>query len=111
MLTGVFAQLVINPAGADGLLFGNAGLVGKQLAAVGATIVYSLAATSGILKVVDVVVGLRVSEDDESAGLDLTQHAEAGYTLGDRGGAHAIPEEPAEVPARVPVARPLVEST
>jgi Amt family ammonium transporter len=112
MLTGVFAQLVINPAGADGLLFGNAALVGKQLAAVGATIVYSLAATSGILKVVDVLVGLRVSEEDESAGLDLTQHAEAGYTLGDRGGAHAIPEEqPAEVPARVPVARPLVEST
>jgi Amt family ammonium transporter len=109
MLTGVFAQLVINPAGADGLLFGNAALVGKQLVAVGATIIYSLAATSGILKVVDMMVGLRVSEEDEAAGLDLTQHAEAGYTLGDRGGTHALPEEPAAAPAPMPVGRPLVE--
>jgi ammonium transporter, Amt family len=110
MLTGVFAQLVINPAGADGLLFGNAALVGKQFAAVGATIAYSLAATFGILKVVDVVVGLRVTEEDEAAGLDLTQHAEAGYTLGERGGSHSLPEEPAGAPAPVPVGRPLVET-
>jgi Amt family ammonium transporter len=110
MLTGVFAQLAINPAGADGLLFGNAALVGKQLAAVGATIVFSLAATSGILKVVDVLVGLRVSEEDEAAGLDLSQHAEAGYTLGERGGAHTLPEEEAGAPVRVPVGRPLVET-
>jgi len=110
MLTGVFAQLAINPAGADGLLFGNAALVGKQLAAVGATIVFSLAATSGILKVVDVLVGLRVSEEDEAAGLDLSQHAEAGYTLGERGGAHTLPEEEAGAPVRVPAGRPLVET-
>jgi Amt family ammonium transporter len=111
LLTGVFAQAVINPAGADGLLFGNAALVGKQFVAVGATLVYSLAATTGILKVVDLAVGLRVTEEDEAAGLDLTQHAEAGYTLGERGGTHTVPEETVVVPEPVRVSRPAVEST
>jgi Amt family ammonium transporter len=80
MLTGVFATTAINAAGADGLLYGNPGQVGKQFIAVAATVVYSLIATFVILFIVDKVVGIRVSEDDEYAGLDLSQHSETAYT-------------------------------
>ena len=79
--TGIFALAVINPAGADGLIAGNAEQILKQLAAIGATIGYSLGATAIILKVLDVIpgLGLRVSENDEDQGLDLTSHGERGY--------------------------------
>jgi ammonium transporter, Amt family len=79
--TGLFATKAVNGAGGDGLFYGGAGLVVKQLAACGVTIVYSLVATFVLLKLVDVVVGLRVAEQDERVGLDLTQHREAGYTM------------------------------
>ncbi|HEV8683230.1 MAG TPA: ammonium transporter [Actinomycetota bacterium] len=111
LLTGVFAQVAINAAGADGLLFGNAGLVGKQLVAIIVTLVFSGAVTFGILKVVDLAVGLRLSEDDEAAGLDLSQHAEAGYTLGERAGTHTVLDVPVPAGAPIPVGRPATEST
>ena len=79
--TGIFALAVINPAGADGLIAGNAEQILKQLAAIGATLGYSLGATAIILKVLDVIpgLGLRVSENDEDQGLDLTSHGERAY--------------------------------
>ena len=77
--TGIFASLAVNSAGADGLLAGNPGLVGKQLVAVLASMVYSFVLTFIILKVLDKVMGLRVDEDDESIGLDQSQHGESGY--------------------------------
>ncbi|HEX2179265.1 MAG TPA: ammonium transporter [Actinomycetota bacterium] len=80
LLTGVFATTAINSAGADGLLYGNPGLVGRQLVAVVATIAYSLIATFVILFITDKLVGIRVSEDDELVGLDLSQHSETAYT-------------------------------
>jgi Amt family ammonium transporter len=79
--TGLFATTTINPAGADGLFYGNAGLVAKQLIAVGITVVYCFVATFIIAKVVDVVMGLRVADKDEAIGLDLTQHHEVAYTV------------------------------
>ena len=82
MLTGVFASLAINPAGANGSL----AQVGKQAVAVGVTLVFSFVMTMLLLKVSDLLVGLRVSEEDEAAGLDLSQHAEVGYVFTDRGG-------------------------
>jgi len=82
LLTGVFASLAINPAGANGSL----AQVGKQAVAVGVTVVFSFAMTMLLLKVSDALVGLRVTEEDEAAGLDLAQHAEVGYVLTDRGG-------------------------
>jgi Amt family ammonium transporter len=81
LLTGVFATKVINSAGNDGLLYGNAGLVGIQAAAVLATWVYSAIATFVLLKILDVVMGLRVSNQGEDAGLDVDQHGESAYTM------------------------------
>ena len=81
LATGIFALAVINDAGADGLIAGNAEQMLKQLAAIGATLGYSLVATAIILKVLDVIpgLGLRASENDEDQGLDLTSHGERGY--------------------------------
>jgi len=79
--TGLFASKAINPAGANGLLFGNPKQLGIQLIGVAVTTVYSLAATFVIFKVVNLIFGLRAGEDEERIGLDLTQHNEAGYTV------------------------------
>jgi Amt family ammonium transporter len=85
LLTGVFASLVINEFGAEG----GISQLGKQALAVGVTIVFTFVMTMVILKVVDMITGLRVSEEEEVAGLDLSQHSEVGYTFTDRGGALA----------------------
>lgn len=79
--TGLWATKSVNDAGADGLFYGNAGLVLIQAKAVMATALYSLVMTWILLKLVDFLVGLRVSEQSERIGLDLTQHRESGYTL------------------------------
>ncbi len=81
LFTGFFASKLINAAGADGLFFGHAGQVGIQALSVVAAWVYSFAVSFIILKILDAIMGLRVSEEDESTGLDLTQHGEAGYTF------------------------------
>jgi Amt family ammonium transporter len=60
-------------------------LFGNQALAVGATLVYSFVVSLVLAKVVDVVIGLRVSPDDEQQGLDLTQHAETAYNFGEFG--------------------------
>jgi len=79
--TGIFATTAVNPGGADGLLRGNPGLVLIQLKAVAITVVYSLVVTFVLMKLVNLVVGLRVSQEDEVAGLDVTQHHERAYTI------------------------------
>jgi len=79
--TGLFASKLINSAGNDGLFYGNASLLLNQIISVGAVWIYSFAATLVILKVIDWTIGLRVSEEDEADGLDLSQHGESGYTL------------------------------
>jgi ammonium transporter, Amt family len=79
--TGLWATKSVNEAGADGFFYGNSALVIVQLKAVLATGLYSLAMTWLLLKLVDFLVGLRVSEQSERIGLDLTQHRESGYTL------------------------------
>jgi Amt family ammonium transporter len=81
LLTGVFATSAVNAGGADGLLYGNAGLLWVQFLAVLATIAFAGIGTMLIFKLVDSLVGIRVCERDENIGLDLTQHHEAGYTL------------------------------
>lgn len=85
LLTGVFATTLINQAGADGLVYGNASQLGKQAVAVVATIGYSLVGSFIILFVTDKLVGLRVTEEDEQLGLDLSQHAETGYSFAEGG--------------------------
>jgi len=83
ILTGVFASSAINPifgAGkATGLLEGNGHQVLNQLVGVAIAWTLSIVGTLVILFIVDKLIGLRVSEDDEREGLDLSQHGEEGY--------------------------------
>jgi Amt family ammonium transporter len=80
ILTGVFATTAVNTAGANGLLYGGGlALLGKQLVGVGATIMFSFVVSFIILKCLDATMGVRVDEDVESAGLDISEHAESGY--------------------------------
>jgi len=81
LATGLWATKEVNPAGNNGLFYGNPGLFLIQLKAVLITIVYSFIVSFVLLKIVDVLLGLRVSEDEERIGLDLTQHRESGYTM------------------------------
>ncbi len=76
LLTGVFASKLINPAGADGLLNGNPSQLLIQLIAVGASVVFAFAGSLILLKIVDAMVGLRVADDEEQMGLDLTSKRE-----------------------------------
>jgi Amt family ammonium transporter len=85
LLTGVFAQQAINPifgtGKAVGGLDGHWGQVGNQL--VGVLIAWGIAlvGTIVLLKIVDMITGLRVSTEEEEAGLDITQHGEEAYNL------------------------------
>jgi ammonium transporter, Amt family len=81
LLTGLFATTAVNSAGANGLFYGNPGQLGVQALAVGATLGYCFVGALVLLKVVDAVVGLRVEEEEEVVGLDLSQHGETAYTL------------------------------
>src|ERR1700690_1075205 len=87
LLTGVFATKLVNPIFKDaqghalpsGMLDGNYHQILNQAVGVGIAIVLAVVGTLVILKVVDLVVGVRVSSEDEVQGLDLTQHGEEGY--------------------------------
>jgi Amt family ammonium transporter len=81
LATGLFASIAINPDGANGLFFGNPSLFMSQVIASLGTIIYSAVVTLFILKVIDLTVGLRVNNEEEVMGLDLSQHGETGYNL------------------------------
>jgi Amt family ammonium transporter len=85
LLLGLFASADVNPAVVhEGLLLGGGGdLLFDQLVASLSVLAFSFVATLIIGKVIDVLVGLRVSPEDEDAGLDLSQHAETAYNFGD----------------------------
>jgi len=78
---GLFAEKLINPAGADGLFFGNPHQLVVQIMAIAVVAVYSFVASIVLLKLIDWTIGLRVTEEEEMMGLDLSQHEESGYTL------------------------------
>jgi Amt family ammonium transporter len=78
--TGVFATAMIQPA-YTGLIEGNGQQLVNQLVAVGATILYAVIATFVIVKVVDVILGIRVPSESEEMGLDLSVHGEAAYQV------------------------------
>ena len=80
LATGLFASKAINSAGADGLFFGNPAQLGIQALAVLVSVVFAFVGTFVILKLVDGVMGLRVREDEERMGLDLSQHEERAYS-------------------------------
>ena len=87
LLTGVFATLAVNPIFKDGsgralpvgAIDGNAHQVVNQAIAVGLSWLIAAAGTTVILKLVDLTIGLRVSDSEETVGLDLTQHGELAY--------------------------------
>jgi Amt family ammonium transporter len=78
---GLFASKVINPAGADGLLAGNSKQFFVQVIAVAATVGYAFIGTYIIYKLIDAVIGVRATEEDEAIGLDLAEHNERAYTM------------------------------
>ena len=91
--TGIFATATIT-GGAEGLLHGDGGQFVDQVIGVVATMAYSLVVTYILLKVLDMLFGLRVSEDEEVAGLDVSEHGERAYIL-DGGSPYAgIPVTP-----------------
>jgi ammonium transporter, Amt family len=79
ILTGVFATKAVNSAGADGLIAGDASLIGKQLIAVAITYVFAAVGTAIILKLLSLVMELRVKPEAEYQGLDINEHGEEGY--------------------------------
>lgn len=78
---GFFASKLINPGGADGLFLGNPHQLLVQAISVGVAAVYSFVITFVLLKILDLAIGIRVSDEEELVGLDLSQHEESGYTL------------------------------
>ncbi|HLX64834.1 MAG TPA: ammonium transporter [Planctomycetota bacterium] len=80
LLTGVFCTRAVNATGADGAIAGNPAQLKNQAMAVLITVAISGIGSFLILKIVDAVIGLRVSAEQEVEGLDLTQHGETGYT-------------------------------
>ncbi|HNQ66152.1 MAG: Ammonium transporter NrgA [Deltaproteobacteria bacterium ADurb.Bin022] len=79
--TGLFAEKVVNAAGADGLLFGNAHQLYVQSLSLIVTVAFAAIMTFIIFKIVDALIGMRVEENNEVVGLDLTQQSEAAYTV------------------------------
>ncbi|HYZ91227.1 MAG TPA: ammonium transporter [Actinomycetota bacterium] len=82
LLTGIFATEQTALMGQKGLVYGGGlKLLGQQAAASAITTVWSLVVSLIILVIINAVIGLRVTEEDETTGLDLSQHGEAGYTM------------------------------
>ncbi|HEY3419161.1 MAG TPA: ammonium transporter [Methanomassiliicoccales archaeon] len=79
VLTGLFAEVAINSAGNNGLLFGNANQLGIQVFVGLVVVAYSMLVTYAIVKAVDLIVGFRVTETEEKIGMDLTESGEKGY--------------------------------
>jgi len=82
LATGLFASVAINAAGADGLFFGHPMQFLIQVVAVAASISFAFVGSLILLGITDAIVGLRVSDDAERAGLDLSEHEESAYDLG-----------------------------
>jgi len=80
LATGLFASKAVNPGGADGLLAGNTHFLIVQAVAVIVVVLFSGAMTWVLLKLIDRFVGLRVAPEQESMGLDLSQHNERAYS-------------------------------
>jgi ammonium transporter, Amt family len=82
LATGLFATKEINAAGADGLFYGNPGQLWNQFIGILAAGALGFVMTWIILTVLDAIMGLRVTDEEEVEGLDLSQHSETAYSLG-----------------------------
>ena len=79
LAVGIFATLSVNPAGANGLVAGSGALILKQLAGVASVGLYAFGVTYVLAKLVNVTMGLRVKDHEETVGLDISQHGERAY--------------------------------
>ncbi|MCA9188970.1 MAG: ammonium transporter, partial [Planctomycetales bacterium] len=82
ILTGVFATKVVNPNGADGVWYdpsGGMSLLIAQIVAVVVTLVFATVVSFVLLKLIDFTIGLRVPQEGEVRGLDISEHGEEGY--------------------------------
>jgi ammonium transporter, Amt family len=93
----------------NGLINGNPGLLTKQAISVVAAFAYSFCATFILLKVVNALVGLRVTTEEEEVGLDLTQHGERGYIMGPGELLGGLPEQESFPPLATMAASPVSE--
>ncbi|HEX9024885.1 MAG TPA: ammonium transporter [Clostridium sp.] len=78
--TAIFASKSINPAGADGLIYGNFHLLKVHLISACATVLYAAAVTFIILKIMSYVMNIRVTSNQEAEGLDISLHGEEAYS-------------------------------
>jgi ammonium transporter, Amt family len=110
LATGLFATASVSGlVDNEGLFYGNSDQVVDQLIAIGVVWVYSFAVTAVILKVLDLTLGLRVSEEEEEMGLDITQHGERGYVFEEPVGV-PVYQAPSPAPAPMPQSMPTTES-
>jgi Amt family ammonium transporter len=79
LATGIFTTAAVNPLGVDGLIFGNAMPMARQVAGIAAVGVFAFVATWILGKIIDLTVGLSVSATEETVGLDISQHGERAY--------------------------------
>ena len=79
LATGIFASATVNAAATDGLIYGSALLLSKQIAAVAVVWVFAFAGTWILAKIINAVIGLRVKSEEEAVGLDISQHGEKAY--------------------------------
>ncbi len=79
LATGIFATIAVNAVGANGGIFGNGMQILKRFVGIGAVWAWAFLITLGIGKLVDKIIGLRVSKDEEIVGLDISQHGERAY--------------------------------
>jgi Amt family ammonium transporter len=110
LLIGIFASTAVNSAGANGLLHhGGLSLLGHQAVAVLSAITFSFVGSFALLKAIDMTIGLRVTSEEEHAGLDVALHKDFGYAFAEMVKAHLpmLSEEAAPKPAkRKPVLKP-----
>lgn len=79
--TAIFSSKAVNSSGVDGLIYGNAALLGKHLLGIGAVALYAAVGTFVIISLIKLVVKLRTDEKEEIAGLDDSLHGEAAYNI------------------------------
>ena len=99
LFIGFFAEVAWNGA-SDGLLYGNAALLGDQALAALAAPVYAFVATYVLLRLIGAVMPLRASSKEEAQGMDVVQHGEEAYVTGE-GAILVVPEDGSPVPLAV----------
>jgi len=90
LATGLFATTSVNPAGADGLFYGNASQLGTQFIGVAVSWIFAAVMTFIILKAIGLFIKLRADDKDEIGGLDISEHGERGYAHQDLVGGSAV---------------------